>query len=514
MQKILYCADKPLKNKPFPFLPLVVTRRIKDVYKKDYPLVIFSEDAVKNKQINLQLLQDKVCFINFSREGENNFELTGKFGFLDYLVDGHSKEKVLFKIHRAWGVVASRRKILNLERGILSKDKKLEKITLVDPSCDCYNWRYFVHRSQQELSRARRHFYNLSFIAVDIDYFRQVNELYGIKVADSMISDMVKIIKKILRKEDIVSRWRDDEFFIIMPYISSDNAYRVARRIKNKIAGHKFKYKKLSLSIHASIAFVSFPQDNVVNTADVVNALTKCLATAKGKGGNVIIPYSPVAYNIVCREKEEASVDELQERIKKMDSLLTRDLLEMIYGFAKAIEVKDAYTAKHTESTAVIAEKIARELSVPSDEIENVKRAAILHDLGKVGIDESILAKKGPLNKEEREVVKTHPWIATEILREIHALRGTIPAILYHHERFDGSGYPLGLKGEEIPLGARIIAVADVYQALISNRPYRKAFNKQAAIKIIREQTGKHFDPKIVDVFLKIVGMNKNNSRE
>ncbi|MBU0878493.1 MAG: HD domain-containing protein, partial [Candidatus Omnitrophica bacterium] len=138
-------------------------------------------------------------------------------------------------------------------------------------------------------------------------------------------------------------------------------------------------------------------------------------------------------------------------------------------------------------------------------EIENIKHAAILHDLGKVGIDENILSKNGPLTSKERKTIETHPPIAAEILREIHALRGAIPAILYHHERYDGKGYPLGLKGEEIPLGARIVAIADVYQALVSDRPYRKAYSKKKAIEIIKKETGDHFDSKIVKVFLEVI---------
>ena len=155
--------------------------------------------------------------------------------------------------------------------------------------------------------------------------------------------------------------------------------------------------------------------------------------------------------------------------------------------------------------TSNIAGKIARSLKLPPDEVENVKQAAVLHDLGKVGIDESILSKKGSLNVQEREIIKTHPSIAAEILGEIHALRGAIPAILYHHERFDGKGYPLGLSGEEIPLSARIVAVADVYQALISNRPYRKAYSKRKAFRIIKKESGKHFDPKITKAFFKVI---------
>jgi HD-GYP domain-containing protein (c-di-GMP phosphodiesterase class II) len=177
----------------------------------------------------------------------------------------------------------------------------------------------------------------------------------------------------------------------------------------------------------------------------------------------------------------------------------------MISGFARAIEAKDSYTGRHVEYTALVAGKIAEELALPASEIENVKHAAVLHDLGKVGISENILSKKGPLTTKEREVIKTHPWTAAEILREIHALRGAIPAILYHHERYDGKGYPLGLRAEEIPLSARIVAIADVYQALVSDRPYRKAFSKKKAVEIIKKEMGTHFDPKVTKVFLKVI---------
>ncbi|MBD3263726.1 MAG: HD domain-containing protein, partial [Candidatus Omnitrophica bacterium] len=135
----------------------------------------------------------------------------------------------------------------------------------------------------------------------------------------------------------------------------------------------------------------------------------------------------------------------------------------------------------------------------------NIKNASVLHDLGKVGIDESILSKRGPLTPEEKVKIKSHPSIAAEILRGIHALRGSVPSVLYHHERYDGKGYPLGLKGEEIPLGARIVAVADVYQALISDRPYRKAYSRKKALQIIKSEAGKQFDPKIVKLFTKII---------
>ena len=129
----------------------------------------------------------------------------------------------------------------------------------------------------------------------------------------------------------------------------------------------------------------------------------------------------------------------------------------------------------------------------------------MLHDLGKIGIPDDILHKNGKLTKEEYEIIKKHPHIGTEIMRPIHFLGELIPAILYHHERFDGLGYSAGLKGKEIPLGARIVAIADVYQALVSDRPYRKAYSKEEALGIIREGAGTQFDPAIVETFLAIV---------
>jgi len=151
-------------------------------------------------------------------------------------------------------------------------------------------------------------------------------------------------------------------------------------------------------------------------------------------------------------------------------------------------------------------------LNLKPEKLEDIRQAAILHDLGKIGISDKILLKNSKLTEEEYAQIKKHPQIAADILRPIHFLRSIIPYILYHHERWDGEGYPCGLKGEVIPVGARIIAIADVFQALTSNRPYRKAFSWEEAIKIIKEGSGTQFDPKIVKLFLKLIYSKKRVS--
>ena len=142
-----------------------------------------------------------------------------------------------------------------------------------------------------------------------------------------------------------------------------------------------------------------------------------------------------------------------------------------------------------------------------------VEQGAMLHDIGKLGIGEKILLKRGKLTKKEFEIIKKHPQIGADIVRPVHFLKDVVPIILHHHERYDGYGYGSKLKGDEIPIGARIIAVVDVYQALVSNRPYRKAYSKREALKIIKEESGTHFDPKIVAIFMEIVAKEKKAKR-
>ncbi len=506
MNGIIYCCNTSSKNKhSLPFPCKKISSR-KGLENSDCRIVVFEKNFLRKiKTFKNLTLEDKFCFIYFPEPDQVDLKLLKQNGFLDYLTAGDSKLSVSLKLKRAEEFLKLKDRIKELGGKLNEKDAALEKAVLVDPLTGCYNWRYFESRVPQEINRARRHFYSVSFFVIDIDYFRHINELYGIKVGDIIIKETATLLKSILRKEDILIHWREDEFFIIMPHLSANDSYQVARRISEKIVFHKFKYKKVNIHLKASIGVVVFPDDLVFDARQITSALNTCIGAAKKKGGNTIVWYSQANLKPVAASRGKANVKELQGQIEKMNKLMDRDVLEMIYGFARAIEAKDSYTGKHVEYTAELAEQIAKEFNLSAKNVEDIKHAAVLHDLGKVGIDKSILSKEGPLNIKEREIIKTHPAIAAEILREINGLKGSIPAILYHHERYDGGGYPLGIKGEEIPLSARIVAVADVYQALTSDRSYRKAYSKAKALDIIKSESGKQFDPKVVKVFLQVV---------
>jgi len=177
--------------------------------------------------------------------------------------------------------------------------------------------------------------------------------------------------------------------------------------------------------------------------------------------------------------------------------------LGTIATLALAMECRDPYTYGHSSRVAEVAVRIAKKLGLPKDEQKTLRTAGMLHDIGKFGVREDILRKKGPLTPEEYDHVRQHPFIGASILSPIRLLRDTIPYIYYHHEHIDGKGY-LGKKGYDIPLGARILAVADAYEAMTTDRPYRKALTREKILDIFRTESGKQFDKKIVDVLLEI----------
>jgi len=176
-----------------------------------------------------------------------------------------------------------------------------------------------------------------------------------------------------------------------------------------------------------------------------------------------------------------------------------------VLGWSKAMDLRDRETEGHSQRVTDLSVKIAKIIGVEEHELTHMRRGAFLHDMGKLGIPDSVLHKEGKLTEEEWDIMKTHPTIAYDMLSAIEYLLPALDIPYCHHEKWDGSGYPRGLEGTAIPLVARIFAVVDVWDALRSDRPYRKAWSKEKTLKHIREGSGKHFDPQIVKIFMELI---------
>lgn len=190
---------------------------------------------------------------------------------------------------------------------------------------------------------------------------------------------------------------------------------------------------------------------------------------------------------------------------RRLDRNAERAYVETIAALAMAVEAKDHYTRGHVQRVSDLSEQIARAIGMSEKDIQNIRDAAVLHDVGKIAIEDRILLKEGKLSDEEMAVMRTHAEVGEKIIAPLHAFEDLRKIVRQHQERYDGSGYPDGLKGEEILLGARILAVADVYDSMATDRPYRQAFTHEETIRQIIEGSGKEFDPEVVKVFLKVV---------
>jgi len=237
---------------------------------------------------------------------------------------------------------------------------------------------------------------------------------------------------------------------------------------------------------------------------------------AKGKIQGVLIAFHRLSFNpppdwttflITIGGQLAIAIDNIAmfEELNRSHLELTLAYDTTIEGWTQALELRDRETEGHTRRVADLTVKLAQALGVSSEDLIHIRRGALLHDIGKMGIPDRILLKPGPLTPEEWEIMKKHPVYAWELLSPIEYLRPAIDIPYYHHERWDGTGYPRGLKGEEIPLSARIFAVVDVWDALISDRPYRPAWPQEKALEHIKEQSGHHFDPRVVEKFLELL---------
>jgi putative nucleotidyltransferase with HDIG domain/PAS domain S-box-containing protein len=224
----------------------------------------------------------------------------------------------------------------------------------------------------------------------------------------------------------------------------------------------------------------------------------------KEMSGRIYISHDITAQKELERELRKLN-SELEDRVRARTSDLEEAYDTTLEGWARALELRDKETEGHSRRVTEITLKIARAMKISNEDIEQIRRGAILHDIGKMGIPDEILHKPDRLTDEEREVIKGHPSIAYELLAPIPYLKKALEIPYSHHERWDGTGYPHGLRGEEIPLAARIFAVADVWDALGSDRCYNKAWERDKVVKYFAEQAGRHFDPIVVNVFFSLI---------
>ena len=345
-----------------------------------------------------------------------------------------------------------------------------------------FNHRYFHERLDEEISRSSRFGTALSLIMMDLDLFKPYNDIYGHVAGDEVLRQIGQSIRHSVRGIDIPCRYGGEEFTIILPETRLDDAYTVAERIRKAIELEMFT-KQIPLT--ASLGIASWPTDGVTKE-ELIACADGAMYLAKAMG----------------RNRTCLSTEVVPTPTSLKEGKATQEILGMVYALAAAVDAKDHYTYGHSKKVAQSAIALAEALDLPPPKIATIRATAMLHDIGKIGIPDETLTKPDTLNDEEWKLLRTHPLMGAQIIRHVPDLANCVPGIQHHHEHWDGTGYPSGLRGENIPLDARILAIADAYAAMTSIRPYRKAMSLKDAIEELKRSAGTQLDPKLTELFV------------
>jgi len=360
--------------------------------------------------------------------------------------------------------------------------------TNTDELTGLFNHRYFHQRLDEEITRSSRFGDIFSLIFLDVDLFKAYNDVSGHLAGDIVLKQIGHLVRESVRDTDICFRYGGDEFAVILPETHLDDGRKLAERIRK---GIEAQMDLQGAPLTCSVAIASWPTDGVMRE-EIIQAADAALYYAKQTGKNRTCLACEVALSEALRMGSNAN--------RKS----SRAILSTIYALAATVDAKDHYTYGHSKKVSKYAADIAEALGYSVEDIERIRAAALLHDIGKIGISDRLLKKSEALTPDEWELIRAHPDLGVSIIKHIDSLRGCLAAVQYHHEHYDGTGYPAGLKGDNIPLDARILALADSYDAMTSHRPYRQKRTHEEALAELQRCSGTQFDPEIVKVFISL----------
>ncbi len=350
-----------------------------------------------------------------------------------------------------------------------------------------------------EIERATRHHKWLSVAFIDIDRFKPINDTFGHHSGDSVLREIAGLIRDNIRASDLFGRYGGEEFMLILPETNPEDATVLAEHLRGLVMEHPMQVAQqqpLRVTISIGVAGDVGSQlqaDRLVDQADAAMYAAKSLGRNRTYRYRAVDDNAPVRRAPISAERRAAA-----EAIGRWASDTAAEAL------ASVLAPQPHHRGQPSDMIASLATGIALELGLPHEEIERIRIASLLHDLGKLAVPTEILDKPSTLSDIDWQAIGEHPRIGQVILEQASSLREAVPVVLHHHEHFNGSGYPHGLRGKEIPLGARIVAIADAYHAMVHDRPYKTARDHQDALRELRVNAGTQFDPEIVNLFCQL----------
>jgi diguanylate cyclase (GGDEF)-like protein/putative nucleotidyltransferase with HDIG domain len=406
--------------------------------------------------------------------------------------------------------------------------QKAQEQAITDGLTGVKTHRFLMEALSSEWKRSTRANRPFALVLMDLDRFKFVNDFYGHLEGDVVLQRVGHILEQNCRRSDVVARYGGDEFVILMPETTVESARQLAGKLRGWVAADPLLRDK---NITASFGIAGFPVHGST-PQELIQVADSSMYLSKHQGGNSVSSVDQGDPNDTKRWKKDVleaylgvtlkrlfstgpeAFDEIYRRLEQFTRSLTEQgacgpgheipaaVVDTVTSLALAIDAKDHYTQGHSQKVSAYAVMIAQALNMNQAQVEEIRLAGLLHDIGKVGIPEIILNKSGPLDSEEWETMKTHTLLGAKILEPLEAMNLIRLMVRHHHEFYDGTGYPDRLSGDKIPLGARVIAIADAYDTITSERTYKKPRRPDEAFAELQRCAASQFDPEIIRVFI------------
>ena len=421
----------------------------------------------------------------------------------DFLVKPANEDELAVRLDIA-------RRILETQAELERRNQRLEALATTDELTGLKNRRHFFDALESQFALASRQRSPLSLVILDVDQFKSFNDGFGHPAGDEVLRGVAEVLRAGCRSHDTAARYGGEEFVVLLPAAGPIVSRGMAERLRGAIAGRKWLHRDITASFG-----VATMTARTCRAGELVEQADRALYQSKHQGRNQVTHVTeliarPELGNGKVSDAECSPFESVLPALEgptddpgvaftdQTEGGLAAAQDTIVEGFSRALSLRDSETFGHSGRITALMLKVARFLEFGEDELPHIRRGALLHDIGKMGIPDSILHKAGPLSHEEWSVMRKHPSYALEMLESIAFLRPALDIPYAHHERWDGTGYPRGLKGKLIPKTARAFAAVDVYDALTNDRPYRPAWPRDKALDHIDGLAGTHLDPEMV----------------
>ncbi len=388
--------------------------------------------------------------------------------------------------------------------------ERLQHAAITDGLTGLWNHSHLRASVEREHMRVRRYGGRVALLMIDLDHFKAVNDTYGHEAGNRVLKMTARHLEHSVRETDLLARYGGEEFAVICPETSLEEATQLAERIRRTVSQAVRLPEHPQLVVRTSCGVATSEDPRVQSAQDLVNLADQALYCSK-RGGRNRVTACTTSLNLA--QMPELHADEL-DRLRKENvalSMQSKELcLQSVWALIQALEARDGYSAWHSRNVTLYAKWLVDDAAWPRPLRVATTNAAMLHDLGKIGVPDSMLLKPRPMDAREAAMIRQVPLITCKILEPLRVFETEIVIIRHLRERWDGAGFPEGLSEQDIPIGSRLLAVAEAFDSITCNRAYRMGRSKDEALSILRADSGTQFDPEFVDLIDRCVRKNPN----